>query len=71
LEAQGKVFINYRRDDDPGFCGRLYDWLEEDLGAEHVFMDVDGIDPGLEFKLVIDDMVARCDVLLAVLDRVG
>lgn len=63
----GTVFINYRRDDDPGFTGRLYDWLERDLGTKQIFMDVDSIEPGLEFKLVIDAMVAGCDVLLAVI----
>jgi hypothetical protein len=64
----GAIFISYRRDDSEGEAGRLYDDLIRvfrDPGA--VFMDVSDIHPGKDFRQAIDDNVARCTVLLAVI----
>ena len=65
---QGKIFINYRRDDDPGFTTALYMHLEEEFGRGRLFMDVEGyIKPGDDFTEVLSAQVAQCDVLLAVI----
>jgi len=63
----GKIFINYRRDDDPGNTGRLFDHLEQAFAREQLFYDVDSIAPGLDFVRVLEEQVARCDVLLAMI----
>lgn len=64
----GKIFINYRRGDDPGFTTALYMRLEEKFGAGNLFMDVEGgIKPGEDFVEVLRAQVAQCDVLLAVI----
>ena len=60
------IFISYRRDDSEGQAGRLYDDLIRQFGDGSVFMDVAGIDPGLDFRKVIDTNVSSCGVLLAV-----
>jgi sugar lactone lactonase YvrE len=65
----GNIFINYRRGDDPGFTGRLFDRLQEAFKPERLFMDVDNIAPGLDFVRVLEEKVAQCDVLLAVIGR--
>src|SRR5215475_295521 len=65
----GKIFINYRRGDDPGNSGRLFDRLEEVFPRDQLFMDVDSIAPGRDFVRVLEDMVAQCDVLLAVIGK--
>ena len=65
----GKIFINYRRGDDPGFAGRLFDRLEDAFKPEQLFMDVDSIPPGQDFVQVLTDQVAKCDVLLAVIGQ--
>jgi hypothetical protein len=44
-----RIFISYRRDDDPSAAGRLYDALARHFGAEQVFMDVDTLEPGVNF----------------------
>jgi YVTN family beta-propeller protein len=59
------VFISYRRDDCPGHAGRLYDRLADRLGEERVFMDIDAIEPGVDFGERIEEAVGSCDVLLA------
>lgn len=65
----GRIFINYRRGDDPGFTGRLFDRLEQTFPPERLFIDVDSIDPGEDFVRVLQDQVDQCDVLLAVIGR--
>jgi hypothetical protein len=44
------IFISYRRDDVEGHAGRLYEDLVTHFGKGAVFMDVAGIDPGLDFR---------------------
>ena len=61
------IFISYRRDDSEGQAGRLYDDLSRRFGDTSVFMDVAAIEPGLDFRKVIDHNVASCGVLLAVI----
>ena len=62
------VFINYRREDTAGHAGRLFDRLSGRLPGR-VFMDVDTIEPGVDFAEVIDQAVAKCEVLLVMIGR--
>lgn len=57
------IFISYRRDDTEGQSSRLYDDLAQRFGDGSVFMDVAGIEPGLDFRKVIDENLASCGVL--------
>ena len=61
------IFISYRRDDSEGEAGRLFDDLVRTFGDDSVFMDVAGINPGIDFRKAIDDNVATCGVLLAMI----
>ena len=63
------IFISYRRDDTEGYAGRLFRDLRERFGKDAVFMDVAGIDPGRDFRRVIEEQVASCGVLLAVIGK--
>ena len=64
----GRVFISYRRED--GALARLIaDQLENEFGPDHIFFDVDGIRLGADFVKAINDEVAKCDVLLALIGR--
>jgi len=65
--AGGAIFISYRRQDAPGYAGRLYDALAARFGDERVFMDIGAIEPGADFAQQIDEAVGSCDVLLAVI----
>lgn len=65
----GNIFINYRRDDDAGFTQALYRRLEQTFPSESLFMDVDNIAPGLDFVQVLNEEVARCDVVIAVIGK--
>ena len=63
----GAIFISYRREDSEGHAGRLFEDLVERFGKGSVFIDVTGIEPGRDFRKVIDAKVASCGVLLAVI----
>jgi len=59
-----KLFINYRREDTAPYAGRLYDRLVTHFGEEHVFIDIDQIDPGEDFVEVINRKVGSCDIAI-------
>ena len=61
------IFVSYRRDDAGGHAGRLVDRLTARFGADGVFMDVQDIAPGDRFAASIDETIARCDCLVAVI----
>lgn len=63
------IFISYRREDAEGQAGRLFDDLVMDFGDDSVFMDVAGLEPGRDFRRAIDEQVASCGVLLAVIGK--
>jgi len=63
------IFISYRREDAEGQAGRLFDDLVTEFGEDSVFMDVFGIEPGRDFRRAIDEQVASCGVLLAVIGK--
>jgi hypothetical protein len=63
----GKIFINYRRGDEPGFTHALLGRLEQAFPADRLFIDVDNIPPGEDFVRALESQVAQCDALLAVI----
>ena len=67
--AMRAIFLSYRRDDSEGEAGRLFDDLAGHFGEDSVFMDVAAIEAGRDFRKAIDESVATCGVLLAVIGR--
>jgi hypothetical protein len=65
----GKIFSSYRRDDSDAESGRIDDRLWPKYGRENVFKDVDTIPLGVDFRRVLNDAVATCDVTLVVIVR--
>ncbi len=62
-----RIFICYRREDTAANAGRLADALVERFGRNSVFMDVDTIEPGVDFNEEIDRAIGHCDVLIALI----
>jgi hypothetical protein len=44
------VYICYRRTDSAGHAGRLFDALTQHFGDGQIFMDIDTVDPGMDFR---------------------
>jgi predicted SnoaL-like aldol condensation-catalyzing enzyme len=60
-------FVSYRRQESKDFAGRLSDRLAGRFGVGQVFIDVDTIEPGVDFAEEISRAVAACKVLVAVI----
>ena len=66
------LFISYRRSDSQGSTGRLTDHLRQNgFGSEgDMFLDIDArIPPGVNFRKVIDETLAKCDLVIVVIGR--
>src|SRR5690349_17123265 len=61
------IFVSYRREDSRHVAGRLYDRLCDHFGPGAVFMDVDSIEPGLDFAEAIERAVGRCRAVLVLI----
>jgi hypothetical protein len=61
--------LSYRRDDASTYAPRLYNSLADRYSKERVFMDIDSLELGMDFEDAINETVARCHVLLALIGR--
>jgi len=66
-DAMASIFISYRREDAGGHAGRLCDRLTARFGNDRVFMDIQDIHPGQNFATSIEDTIATCDCVIAVI----
>jgi formylglycine-generating enzyme required for sulfatase activity len=62
-----KLFISYRHQDSADIIGRLHERLNGHFGDGSIFLDIDTIPIGMDFRKCIGDAVNQCDVLLAVI----
>ena len=71
LNTKGKpgknIFISYREKDSSGEAGRLVDSLKEYFLDHQIFMDIDKIEPGVDFTDAISHSLECCDVMLAII----
>src|SRR5690242_11962416 len=67
LAGDGGIFVSYRRQESSHLAGRLYDRLADRFGEDQVFIDVDTIEPGVDFAEEIFRAVSTCKVLLAII----
>jgi hypothetical protein len=62
-----KIFISYRRQDSAYAAGIVRDHLQKTFGRESVFMDIDNVPLGQDFREHIQRAVNQCDVFLALI----
>jgi TIR domain len=63
------VFISYRRENTAGEARALFNDLAAQLGEGSVFMDVDSIALGRDFRVVLEETTASCDLMLVLIGR--
>ena len=61
------IFLSYRREDAAPYARLLQFQLRERFPDAPVFMDLDSIEPGLDFAEVISEAVDSCAVLVALI----
>jgi TIR domain len=62
-----KIAISYRRSDSASMSGRIFDRLATYYGDDALFMDIDDIPFGIDFRSHFCQMLERSDVLIAVI----
>jgi TIR domain len=62
--ARGLIFISYRRADTDALAGRLRDRMGRAAPEWEVFVDVDAIPAGADFRQAIDGTLKRASVLV-------
>ena len=65
--ATKNIFISYRVSDTAGETGRLVDTLKQYFHEEQIFIDIEKIEPGVDFTVAISKSLEACDVLLAII----
>ena len=68
-ERVPRVFLSYRRGDSAFETTMIHDHLARAFGVENVFIDVDSIPIGGDFREVIGASVRKCDVLVAIIGK--
>ena len=63
----GAVFLNYRRGDSEGQARALFVELTRLLGKDSVFMDVDSIALGRDFRTILQERLGSCDVMVSLI----
>jgi hypothetical protein len=61
------IFISYRRSDSKSEARSICQRLERTFGKGMVFIDVDSIRPGEDFQSVLEEDLAKCNVMLVVI----
>jgi len=69
IRTMSTVFISYRRENTAGEARALFNDLVARLGENSVFMDVDSIALGRDFRSVLQETNASCDLMLVLIGR--
>lgn len=62
-----RVFISYRREDTAADANALYQSLSAEFGADQVFMDVDDVAIGVNWRTAVQHAVRTSDVVLVLM----
>jgi hypothetical protein len=65
--AGRKIFLSYRRADSANMTERIHDRLIERFGRENVFIDVDDMQSGMDFRTQLEEALSQCSALLVVI----
>ena len=61
------IFISYRRQDAAADAGRLYEDLLQRAAGQTIFMDLEGIPPGVDFRESLKDNVRSASTVLVLI----
>jgi hypothetical protein len=61
-----KIAISYRRSDSRAIVGRIFDRLADHYGSDEIFLDIDAIPYGRDFRDHINSVLNQCEVLIVV-----
>src|SRR5215471_14926364 len=62
-----KLSLSYRRSDSSAITGRIFDRLAARYGKESVFMDIDNVPVGTDFRTHIQEVWQHSDAVIVVI----
>lgn len=65
FRAMTRIVLSYRRADSADITGRIRDKLKMSYGPR-VFIDVEDIPPGSDYRKYLREQIQKCDVVLAI-----
>jgi hypothetical protein len=65
----GRIFISYRRTDAKADARSIYQRLQRDFGSQRLFMDVDTIGKGVDFRTELVAAVAATSVMMVLIGK--
>jgi len=65
-----KIFISYRRADSENTMWRINDHLEHEFDSESIFIDVDKLPAGKDFREELQKALALADVVLVIIGKI-
>jgi TIR domain-containing protein len=68
LSVMSSIFISYRRVGALVHARALFERLRHEFGPNEVFIDLEGVDYGLDFVDILNEQLNGCQVMLAVID---
>lgn len=69
MARRDRIFISYRREDARADARSVYQRLVSRFGRSRIFMDVDSIDRGLDFRRVLDEQLRHTRVLVVLIGK--
>jgi hypothetical protein len=64
-----KIFISYRRKSSEAITGRIRDRLVTHYGERSIFIDIDDIPAGVDFRQRINQVLNEADIMIAVVGQ--
>jgi hypothetical protein len=62
-----KIALSYRRSDSAAITGRIFDRLAAHYGRDAVFMDIDGVPYGTDFRAYVQEVWRQTDIVIVVI----
>jgi hypothetical protein len=66
---QTSIFLSYRRNDSLAQARALYERLRNEFGSDRVFIDLEGLRSGFDFRRALKQHLDSCQVLIAIVGR--
>jgi len=64
-----QIFISYRRDDTGGYARAIYQHLVAHFGPSMVFMDLESMQPGLDFPSQLEQGISSAKLMLVLIGK--
>src|SRR5262245_11370180 len=62
-----KIILSYRRNDSKWLARHIFEYLGRHFGKNNVFIDVDNVPIGTDYRVHIQNVLRECEVMIVVI----